>query len=290
MANDDSFKVNESWKSFGGSLQQVSHTSAELGGLSAVFSIYLPPQYDATGASRLPVLFFLSGLTCTDQNFCQKSGAMEHAARLGIVFVAPDTSPRGAAVPGEDDGWDFGTGAGFYVDATQPAWAKHYRMYSYVSSELPALVARHFPGADVGRAAISGHSMGGHGALVLALRNPGRYRSVSAFAPIVNPTQVPWGVKAFSGYLGEERGSWAQYDATELVGSAEGAGQTPILIDQGTADKFLAVQLKPQNFLDAASAKGITVHYREREGYDHSYFYIATFIAEHFDFHASYLK
>lgn len=286
MSAGSDLKILNQWKSFGGQVIQATHKSSSLGGLDARFSIYLPPQYKED--AKLPILFWLSGLTCSDENFVQKSGAHEHAARLGIAFVAPDTSPRGAGVPGETDSWDFGVGAGFYLDATEPQWAAHYRMYSYITEELPAFLPHHYPGLDFKNVSVSGHSMGGHGALTIALKNAGSFRSVSAFSPITHPSVVPWGIKAFTGYLGEDKSTWSKYDATELVKSLTEVPNLPILVDQGTADKFLP-QLLPQDFLDAAQAKGISVDYRSREGYDHSYFYIATFIGEHFDFHAKYL-
>jgi len=245
------------------------------------FGVYLPPQVKE---GKVPVLYWLSGLTCTDENFATKAGAQRVAAELGIAIVMPDTSPRGLGLPGEDESYDFGSGAGFYLNAIQPPWAGHYNMYNYVVSELPELVSQHFP-VDGDRIAISGHSMGGHGALTIALKNPEHYRSVSAFAPIVAPMQVPWGQKAFLGYLGEDASAWEQYDATELVKTRQFAGE--ILIDQGGADDFLEDQLKPELFAGACRESGQQLKLRIQEGYDHSYFFIATFIEDHLRFHAA---
>jgi len=245
------------------------------------FGIYLPPQ---AKAGKVPVLYWLSGLTCTDENFATKAGAQRVAAELGIAIVMPDTSPRGLDLPGENDSYDFGSGAGFYLNATQAPWAGHYNMYDYVVDELPALVNEHFP-VDGQRTSISGHSMGGHGALTIALKNPDRYRSVSAFAPIAAPTQCPWGEKALMGYLGADRAGWLQYDATELVKTAQLPGE--ILIDQGGADDFLQEQLKPELFEQACRASGQRLLLRLQPGYDHSYFFIASFIEEHLRFHGA---
>jgi S-formylglutathione hydrolase len=244
------------------------------------FSIYQPPL---AKSQRLPVLYFLSGLTCTEENFMAKSGAQRYAAEHGLMLVVPDTSPRQTGIAGEDDDWDFGTGAGFYVDATEHPWRSHYRMYSYVTDELPALIAANFP-AQIERQGIFGHSMGGHGALVSALRNPDRYRSVSAFAPIVAPMQCPWGNKAFAGYLGADRENWRAYDASELV--LTNKFHSPILIDQGTSDRFLHEQLKPEIFEQACAQVGQPLILRRQEGYDHSYYFIATFMGEHIRHHA----
>lgn len=246
------------------------------------FAIYLPPQ---TEQRACPVLYWLSGLTCSEQNFIVKAGAQRYAAEHGVILVAPDTSPRGADVP--DDGvWDLGQGAGFYVDATQAPWSRHFRMYGYVADELPKLVEAHFPAND--RRAISGHSMGGHGALIVALKNPGRYRSVSAFSPIVAPSQVPWGQKAFAAYLGDDRQFWRQWDATALVAGAQ--EQLPLLIDQGDADEFLDGQLKPELLKSACEAAGHPLELRLQPGYDHSYYFIASFIGEHIAHHAAALR
>jgi len=230
------------------------------------------------------VLYYLAGLTCTEETFVIKAGAQRVAAELGLMLIAPDTSPRGAGVPGEDADWDLGTGAGFYVDATREPWARHYRMYSYVTEELPRVIGASFPAA-MDRQGIFGHSMGGHGALICALRNPGRYRSLSAFAPIVAPAQVPWGIKAFSAYLGEPRTAWREWDATELVRKRAFDGL--ILIDQGLGDKFLTEQLQPERFEEAAKASAQRLTLRRHQAYDHGYFFIATFIADHLRHHAS---
>ena len=268
-------------KSFGGWHKRYRHRSAVLG-CDMVFAVYLPPQ--AAAGQRVPVLYWLSGLTCTDENFMQKAGAQRMAAELGIAIVAPDTSPRGPDVPGDPDGaWDFGLGAGFYVNATQEPWARHYRMHDYVVEELPALVERAFPVTD--RRAIAGHSMGGHGAIVCALRNPGRYRSVSAFAPIANPMNCPWGEKAFSRYLGADRRRWRAWDSCALIAGA--TGRLPILIDQGDSDDFLETQLKPDTLRQAAAAAGHPLTLRLQPGYDHSYFFIASFIDDHLHHHAA---
>jgi S-formylglutathione hydrolase len=268
-------------RSFGGEQLVCSHRSEQTG-TTMRFGIYLPPQ---ASAGRVPVLYWLSGLTCTEENFITKAGAQRMAAQLGLVVVAPDTSPRGLGYPGEDDGYDFGTGAGFYVDATVEPWVRGYRMYSYISGELPALVAANFP-VDPARTGIFGHSMGGHGALTIALKNPGLFRSVSAFAPIASATRCPWGEKALSGYLGPDRTAWEQYDASALVESRGWRGP-PLLIDQGTADGFLADQLKPELLEAACSRAGVALDLRRQEGYDHSYFFMATFMEDHLRYHAS---
>lgn len=268
-------------KMYGGYNKRYSHDSEVLG-CKMVFTVYYPPQ---AAQAQVPVLYYLSGLTCNDENFIQKAGAQRSAAKHGIALVAPDTSPRGLGVPGEADSWDFGVGAGFYVDATQPKWAQ-WRMYSYVTKELPQ-VLRSLPELNVDKASMMGHSMGGHGALVIGLRNPGDYASISAFAPICNPINVPWGHKAFSGYLGDDREAWKQYDATQLLGSYAGPCRS-ILVDTGTADDFLAVQLKPEALEAAAAAAGDKVKLvsRMQDGYDHSYFFIATFMDDHIEHHA----
>jgi S-formylglutathione hydrolase len=268
-------------KCFEGWQQRLRHYSSTLQ-CDMVFSIYLPPQAQSR---RVPVLYWLSGLTCNDQNFVTKAGAQQFAAQHGVALVAPDTSPRGDAVA-DDGGWDLGQGAGFYVNATQAPWSAHYRMYDYVAKELPALVAAEFP-VEAARSGIFGHSMGGHGALVLALRNPDRFRSVSAFAPICAPSRVPWGEKAFGAYLGDERAAWADYDSCELL--ARGALPRPILVDQGEADEFLAGQLQPERLEQAAAQSGQALTLRRQSGYDHSYFFIASFIGEHIRFHAEQL-
>jgi S-formylglutathione hydrolase len=249
------------------------------------FALYLPPQ---AGTRRVPAVFWLSGLTCTEENFTCKAGAQRVAAELGLALIVPDTSPRNLGLPGDRAASDFGEGAGFYIDATEAPWSAHYRMYSYVSAELPALVAAHFP-VDTSRLAVFGHSMGGHGALVVALRNPQRFVSVSAFAPICSPMRSPWGEKAFTGYLGGDRTSWDKYDATALVTSCGWQGP-PIVVDQGTADPFLVNQLKPELLAEACAAAGVALDLRRREGYDHSYYFIATFVEEHLRLHAGALQ
>ena len=266
---------------FGGWQDVYEHASSTLD-CTMRFAIYLPPQAEQ---APVPVLYWLSGLTCNEQNFITKAGAQRYAAEHGIVIVAPDTSPRGDDVP-DADGYDLGQGAGFYVNATQAPWAKHYRMYDYVVDELPALVEANFPVSDA--RAISGHSMGGHGALVVALRNPGRYRSVSAFSPIVAPSRVPWGEKAFTAYLGEDREAWKAYDATELVETAR--EKLPLLVDQGGDDEFLHAQLKLERLQAACEAAGHPLALRMQPGYDHSYYFIASFIGEHVAYHAKALK
>lgn len=267
-------------KSAGGWTKRYRHRSATLG-CDMVFSVYLPPQIES--GEKLPVLYWLSGLSCTDENFMQKAGAHRIAAELGMVIVTPDTSPRGDNIPGDPDGgWDFGHGAGFYLNATQAPWAQHYRMHDYVVHELPALIEASFPVSD--KRGISGHSMGGHGALVCALRNPGRYQSLSAFAPICNPMIVPWGEKAFSRYLGDDRSQWREWDASQLIATA--AERLPILIDQGDRDQFLSIQLKPEILQAAALAAGHRVDLRIQPGYDHSYYFIASFIEDHLRHHA----
>lgn len=244
------------------------------------FAVFVPPRrHDGP----VPVLWYLAGLTCTEETFMTKAGALGLAADRGIMLVAPDTSPRGAGVPGEDDDWDLGTGAGFYVDATAARWARHYNMFSYVTDELPALVADRFP-ADMGRQGIFGHSMGGHGALVCALRCPDRYRSVSAFAPICAPMHCPWGEKAFSAYLGRDCETWRQWDASCLVASAR--HRLPLLVDQGTEDQFLTAQLQPERLEQACEAAGHPLVLRRHDGYDHSYYFIQTFMADHIAHHA----
>lgn len=272
-------------KSFGGSQLRYKHLSRVLN-CEMVFSVYLPPQVE--GGVRVPVLFWLSGLTCTDENFVTKAGAQQFAARYGVAIVAPDTSPRGVGVPDDPDGaYDFGLGAGFYVNATEQPWATYYRMYDYIVDELPGLVASEFP-VDIARSGIFGHSMGGHGALTIALKNPDKYQSVSAFSPIVSPSNCPWGEKAFSHYLGNDRESWQQYDSCELVRSA--TQHLPILIDQGDADDFLQEQLKTELLLKTGMEADYPMNIRMQAGYDHSYFFIATFIEDHIRFHAQHLS
>ena len=266
---------------FGGWQDVYEHASTTLA-CSMRFAIYLPPQAEA---GPVPVLYWLSGLTCTEQNFITKAGAQRYAAEHGIAIVCPDTSPRGDDVA-DAEGYDLGKGAGFYVDATQAPWAAHYRMHDYVANELPALVEAHFP--VTGARAISGHSMGGHGALVIALRNPGRYRSVSAFSPIVAPSQVPWGQKAFAAYLGDDREAWKAWDTVELIRQAR--EQLPLLVDQGDADEFLQGQLKPERLQAAAAEAGHPLTLRMQPGYDHSYYFIASFMGDHVAHHAAALR
>ena len=274
-------RIVEQHACFGGSQQVWSHASSSLG-CEMRFGVFLPRA--ALEGRACPTLYWLSGLTSTEQNFITKAGAQQHADRLGLIVVAPDTSPRGDEVA-DDPSYDLGKGAGFYVDATEAPWASHYRMQSYVASELPALVEASFP-AD-GRRGISGHSMGGHGALVTALRNPGRYHSVSAFAPIVAPTRVPWGQKAFRAYLGDDVERWTSWDACELVAGA--AERLPLLVDQGGADEFLETQLRPELLQQACAAAGHPLELRVQAGYDHSYYFIATFIGDHIEHHARHL-
>lgn len=267
-------------KSFGGIQGTYSHESRETGCVMR-FGVFIPPQAEA---GAVPVLFWLSGLTCTEENFVAKAGAQRIAAELGLALVVPDTSPRGLKIPGEDESYDFGSGAGFYVDATEAPWSRGYRMYSYITQELFTLVAGTFP-VDAARVGIFGHSMGGHGALTLALKNPDRYKSVSAFAPICSPLRCPWGEKAFSGYLGADRAPWREYDATALIEDRGWAGPA-ILVDQGTGDQFLDGQLKPELLAKACGEAGVALDLRMQQGYDHSYFFIATFIEDHLRFHA----
>ena len=266
-------------KSFGGTQSVYRHASRETG-TDMVFSVYLPPQAEA--GEPLPAVWYLSGLTCTHANVTEKGGFQRVCAELGLVFVAPDTSPRGPAVP-DDEAYDFGQGAGFYVDATEAPFAATYRMYSYIAAELPELLEAQFP-VDPARQAITGHSMGGHGALTIALRNPGRYRSVSAFAPIVAPSRVPWGEKALSRYLGADRSAWRRHDAVALI--EDGARLDALLVDQGGADSFLGEQLRPQLLEAACEKAGIPLTLRMQPGYDHSYYFIATFMEDHLRWHA----
>jgi S-formylglutathione hydrolase len=276
-------KELNAWKMFGGMVKQFTHESTSTK-TAMRFSIFLPA---ASETGPVPVLYYLSGLTCTDDNFTQKACAQRAANELGVAIVAPDTSPRGCEIEGEDDAYDFGAGAGFYVNATESKWATNYNMYDYVTQELPALIESEFPVS--GKRAITGHSMGGHGALVCALKNPDKYTSVSAFAPIVHPTQCPWGQKAFNGYLGSVEAG-LEYDATELMKANSPFHFDDILIDQGTADNFLEEQLMPAHFEEACADAGQKVTVRMQEGYDHSYFFMASFMDEHIRYHAAKLN
>jgi S-formylglutathione hydrolase len=272
-------------KSHGGRQLVVKHASVATG-TDMTFSIFLPLQ--AGNGGKLPVVWYLSGLTCTHANVTEKGEYRAACAELGLIFVAPDTSPRGPDVPTAPDGqWDFGLGAGFYVDATEEPWARHYRMWSYVTDELPRLVAAEFP-ADMGRQAITGHSMGGHGALTVALSFPDRFRSVSAFAPIVAPGQVPWGQKALTGYLGDDRAAWRKHDAVALI--EDGARVPELLVDVGDADSFLDTELKPELLERACVQADIALTLRRQPGYDHSYYFISTFMADHLRWHAERLR
>ena len=270
-------------KAFGGIQGVYSHQSDETG-TPMTFSVFVP---DHAEGAKLPVLWYLSGLTCTHANVTEKGEYRAACAEHGIIFVAPDTSPRGEDVPDAEDEYDFGKGAGFYVDATQDPWSTNYRMRSYIERELPEIVAASFP-VDMQRQGITGHSMGGHGALTIGLRNSGRFRSVSAFAPIVAPTQVPWGEKALGRYLGDDRTAWQEYDACALIES--GATLPDLLVDQGTADNFLEEQLQTRRLVEACDKAGINATIRMQEGYDHSYYFISTFMAEHVGWHAARMK
>lgn len=271
---------------FGGVQRFYRHDSTVIG-LPMRFSVYLPPQ--ALAGAPCPALFYLAGLTATEETFAIKAGAQRVAAREGLILISPDTSPRGANVPGEADHWDFGIAAGFYLDATQAPWRQHYRMESYIVDELYPTVCAALPIAPQ-RIGIFGHSMGGHGALTLALRHPDRFRSVSAFAPIAHPSVCPWGIKAFTGYLGDDRAAWAEHDATALMQQAQCPFPGGILVDQGEADKFLAEQLYPDDFAAACAAVGQPLQLRRHPGYDHGYYFIATFIEDHLLHHAAQLR
>ena len=270
---------------FGGTVSFHEHRSSACDGAMR-FAVYTPPQ---AADGPVPVVYYLAGLTCTEETFMIKGGAQRLAAEHGLMLVSPDTSPRDAGVPGEDEDWDFGTGAGFYVDATEEPWSRHYRMYSYVTRELPSVVAENFP-ARAGAAGIFGHSMGGHGALVCALKNPDIFGSVSAFAPISAPTRVPWGEKAFSGYLGEDGEAWRAYDASELVREHPFPDGRGILVDQGLSDQFLEEQLLPEALEEACAEAGQPLTLNRREGYDHSYYFISTFMEDHIRHHAAALN
>jgi S-formylglutathione hydrolase len=274
------FRVARGW------LKRFEHNSNTLGGLSAKFAVYLP---DTAVGKKLPVCYWLSGLTCTDENFSQKAGAYQAACSHQVALVMPDTSPRGAGIAGEDESYDFGSGAGFYLNATAGDWSKNYKMYDYVVDELPALVEETVPVTS--KRSIFGHSMGGHGALTIALKNPNRYESVSAFAPICNPMAVPWGIKAFTNYLGPNQESWKEYDAVELIKTYTGK-DLHILCDQGTDDNFLkgeVNQLQPLAFIQAAADAKVPVTFRMQAGYDHSYYFMSSFIEDHIAHHAAYL-
>ncbi len=276
--------LNSEYKTFDGKLSFYSHHSISCNG-EMRFAIYQPPQVES---EKLPILYFLSGLTCTEENFMLKAGAQRYAAKYGLILVAPDTSPRNTGIKGEDDDYDFGTGAGFYVDATEKPWSSHYKMYSYVVKELPELIATNFP-VQQDKQSIFGHSMGGHGALICALRNPQQYKSVSAFAPIAAPMQCAWGQKCLGGYLGENKESWREYDATQLV--KQFGFHSPILIDQGSDDKYLQQQqLLPDIFEKASKEVNQPLNLRYQEGYDHGYYFVSTFIEEHISHHAKALN
>lgn len=266
-----------------GGWQDVYQHQSETLSCPMTFGIYLPPQAEK---GPCPVIYWLSGLTCTEQNFITKAGAQRYAAEHGVIIVAPDTSPRGEGVA-NDEAYDMGQGAGFYLNATREPWAKHFRMYDYIVKELPALIEANFPATDA--RSIFGHSMGGHGALTIAMKNPGRYRSVSAFSPIVAPSQVPWGQKAFTGYLGDDREAWKQYDATELVASNL-SERLVLMVDQGQGDEFLETQLKPELLKAACEKAGHPLNLRLLPGYDHSYYFMASFIGEHIAHHARALR
>ncbi|MDK4688479.1 S-formylglutathione hydrolase [Kingella negevensis] len=274
-------KLLNEYKSFGGAHRRYQHFS-ETTQCEMIFAIYLPPQ--ALSGSRVPVLYWLSGLTCTDENFATKAGAQRYAAEHGIAIIMPDTSPRGENVPNQDV-LNIGFGAGFYVNATQGEWAKNYQMYDYVVKELPDLIEQHFPVSEI--RSIAGHSMGGHGALQIAIKNPDRYQSVSAFAPITEPTQSMWAQAAFRTYLGNDQSAWSQYDSTDLLRYAERI--PPMRIEQGTADEFFPNQLSPEPLAKVAAEKGFAVDVQMRDGYDHSYYFVSSFIGEHMAFHAKYL-
>lgn len=282
------YEILSDQKAFGGRQLVCKHVS-QATGTDMRFAVYLPPQA-ANAYAKLPVVWFLSGLTCTEENFTVKAGAQKFAAELGLILVAPDTSPRGENVPDDaDKAYDFGLGAGFYVDATQAPWAANYRMESYIADELPGVIAAQFTCADMQRQSIMGHSMGGHGAITLALKNPGRYKAVSAFAPIASPTQCPWGEKALGGYLGtDNKQAWRKYDSVTLI--EDGARLDELLVDQGSADSFLHNQLKPELLQQACADAGIRLELRMQNGYDHSYYFIASFIPDHLRWHADRLK
>lgn len=275
-------KINNTHCCFDGELGFYQHDSS-VNNSPMTFAVYMPPQ---AKQKPVPVLFYLSGLTCTEENFMAKSGAQQYAAEHGIALVSMDTSPRKLGLPGEDDSYDFGSGAGFYVNATQSPWGNNYHMYDYVVDELPQLIFEQF-NVDDSRVGIFGHSMGGHGALVIALRNPGKYKSVSAFSPIVAPTQNAWGQKAFKGYLGDDQSTWQQYDACELVKTTD--NRIPLFIDQGLADEFLDEYLQPDRLVAVCEACNHPLTLRKQPGYDHSYYFISSFIEDHIKYHANIL-
>lgn len=267
---------------FGGRQLRCKHFSTKLL-CETTFSVFLPEQLSTGADIKLPVLYWLSGLTCTDENFVQKAGAQRVASELGLIIVTPDTSPRGDNVPDDaDEAYDFGKGAGFYLNATQEPWARNYQMYDYIVEELPELINKKFP-VDPDKQGISGHSMGGHGALTIALKNPDKYRSVSAFAPICSPINCPWGQKALRGYLGDDESAYSQYDAVELVKRC--THPVPMLVDQGSEDEFLKEQLRPELLVEACNRSGYPLSFNQRAGYDHSYFFVSTFIENHLRFH-----
>jgi len=278
--NMESVSTNRAY----GGVQGVYRHASTATGTDMTFSVYVPPHDEG---AKLPVLWYLSGLTCTHANVTDKGEFRAACAEHGVIFIAPDTSPRGESVP-DDDAYDFGQGAGFYVDATEAPWSEHFHMRRYIEDELPALIAAELPMADMTRQAIAGHSMGGHGALTIGLRNPDRFKSVSAFAPIVAPSQVPWGEKALGGYLGDDRSVWRQHDACAMI--EDGARIAELLVDQGDADQFLTEQLKPELLAAACRDAGIDLTLRMQPGYDHSYYFIATFMADHIAWHAERLK
>lgn len=276
-------KLIDSHICFGGEQRRYQHSSTVLA-CEMTFSIYLPPKSGA----KTPLIYWLSGLTCNDENFVQKSGAQRYAAKHGVAIVTPDTSPRGESIPDDPEGaYDLGLGAGFYINASEQPWAANYHMYDYVVDELPRLLSNSFE-LDTSRASIMGHSMGGHGALSIALKNPGRFQSVSAFAPIVSPLNCPWGHKALTAYLGSDQSSWPQYDSCDLI--AHASEQLPLLVDQGDADNFLLEQLKPELLQQACDEHGHPLTLRMQPGYDHSYFFIASFMADHIEWHANALN
>jgi S-formylglutathione hydrolase len=275
--------LNSEYKSFGGKLGFYKHNSSSCN-CEMRFAVYEPPQ---AKTQAVPVLYFLSGLSSTEENFMIKAGAQRYAAEYGVILVAPDTSPRNTGIPGEDDTWDLGSGAGFYIDATQKPWNSHYQMYSYVVEELPQIIANNFP-IQVEKQGIFGHSMGGHGALVCALRNPDKFKSVSAFAPIVAPIQSPWGQKILAAYIGNNQTDWCDYDASELIKKYPFPGK--ILIDQGTADEYLQEQLKSELFVKACEEVNQALELRFQDGYDHNYYFISSFVEEHIQYHVKQLE